>query len=119
MCAFVQLRVRGASAWVCGVRLSGCGVRLHEHLVRFVIHSPQYVQERLCLRTRPARYVTCYGVLSVGPSRRSCSFCTPRHLIIGHDWPDLGPRSRRGPSPLMSSLSRFRGRIYFNWVYFV
>ena len=127
MCAFVQLRVRGASAWVCGVRLSGCGVRLHEHLVRFVIHSPQYVQERLCLRTRPARYVTCYGVLSVGPSRRSCSFCTQKKLfflysassIIGHDWPDLEPNCRRGPSPLMSSLSRFRGRIYFNWVYFV
>ena len=82
MCAFVQLRVRGASAWVCGVRLSGCGVRLHEHLVRFVIHSPQYVQERLCLRTRPARYVTRYGVLSVGPSRRSCSFCTQKKLFF-------------------------------------
>ena len=60
MCAFVQLRVRGASAWVCGVRLSGCGVRLHEHLVRFVIHSPQYVQERLCL---------------LSPTHQTCPLC--------------------------------------------
>jgi hypothetical protein len=111
----VVLSVWGASAWV-------CGVRLHELHVRFVIHSPQYVQEvHLCLRTSPARY-TLWSSLC-GTKQKKLFFLysasSDMTLIIGHDWPDLGPRSRRGPSPLMSSLSRFRGRIYFNWVYLV